>query len=150
MVYIENVNLPTGGEGLSNKFCATGNLLVNVGIWHGFLIALDMPVVSIAPATWQAAVGLHRWKSKLKDNPAGLTPLILARSAWPGAPLEYQADDGKAVGLLLADFARRDYLQGIDRRIIRAQAQEKARVKKKAKRDAAKKNASFAPTWDIG
>ena len=99
-------------------------------------IALDLPVVSIAPITWQAAVGLHRWKSKLKDNPIGPTPLILSRSQWPQAPLEHKADDGKAVGLLLANLAQRDARAGIDRRAIQTQAA----VKKKAKRAQAKQN----------
>ena len=149
-IYLENINLPTGGAGIDNRFCATGNLLINTGIWQGWLIALDLPVISIAPITWQAAVGLNRWKSKLKDNPSGLTPLILARSQWPQAPLEHKADDGKAVGLLLADLAQRDARAGIDRRVIQAQAQEKAKVKKKAKRAQAKQNRELGPTSDIG
>ena len=146
IVYLENINLPTGGAGIDNKYCATGNLLINTGIWQGWLIALDLPVVSIAPITWQAAVGLHRWKSKLIANPAGQTPLTLARSAWPGAPLEYQADDGKAVALLLADLAQRDARAGIDRR----QIQEKAAVKKKAKRSQAKQMRKLGQGQDIG
>ena len=146
IIYLENVNLPTGGAGIDNRFCATGNLLVNLGIWTGWLIALDLPVISIAPITWQAAVGLHRWKSKLVVNPAGLTPLTLARSQWPGAPLEHKADDGKAVGLLLAHLAQRDARAGIDRRVIQAQAA----TKKKAKRAQAKKNREIGPTSDIG
>ena len=145
-IYLENINLPTGGAGIDNKFCATGNLLINTGIWQGWLIALDLPVISIAPITWQAAVGLHRWKSKLVVNPAGLTPLTLARSQWPGAPLEHKADDGKAVGLLLAHLAQRDARAGIDRRVIQAQAA----TKKKAKRAQAKKNREIGPTSDIG
>ena len=150
IVYLENINLPTGGAGIDNKFCATGNLLINTGIWQGWLIALDLPVISIAPITWQAAVGLHRWKSKLIANPAGQTPLILARSSWPGAPLEHKADDGKAVGLILADLAQRDTRAGIDRRVIQAQAQEKAKVKKKAKRAAAKENRQLGQGKDMG
>ena len=146
IVYLENINLPTGGAGIDNKFCATGNLLINTGIWQGWLIALDLPVISIAPITWQAAVGLHRWKSKLIANPAGQTPLILARSSWPGAPLEYQADDGKAVGLLLAGLAQRDARAGIDRRQIQTQAA----VKKKAKRAQAKQNRELGQGRDIG
>lgn len=144
-IYLENINLPTGGAGIDNKYCAAGNLLINTGIWQGWLIALDLPVVSIAPITWQAAVGLHRWKSKLVVNAAGLTPLALARSQWPAAPLEFKADDGKAVGLLLADLARRDHLAGIDRR----QIQEKAAVKKKAKRAQDRLNLKLTPTSDI-
>ena len=150
IVYLENINLPTGGAGIDNKFCATGNLLINTGIWQGWLIALDLPVISIAPITWQAAVGLHRWKSKLIANPAGQTPLTLARSQWPGAPLECKADDGKAVGLLLANLAQRDARAGIDRRALQTQAQEKAKVKKKAKRAAAKENRQLGQGKDMG
>jgi len=47
--------------------------------------------------------------------------------------MEHEADSGKAVGLLLADLARRDSLAGIDRAAIQAQAQAKAKAKAKAK-----------------
>ena len=75
-----------------------------------------------------------------QKNPAAPGPLERARQLWPDAPLSKKADDGKAVGLILADFARRDHLQGIDRRIIRAVAQEKAKAKKKAKRAQTQQN----------
>jgi hypothetical protein len=52
-------------------------------------------------------VGLHQWKKKLAINPGQLTPLTLARQLWPDAALKYQADDGMAVGLILADLARK-------------------------------------------
>ena len=149
-VYIENVNLPQTGAGLENKFCGSGNLLVNVGIWQGFLIALDIPFDEIAPATWQAAFGLFQWKKKLEkaawqESAAVQSPLTLARKLWPGAPLEFQADDGKAVGLFLAGLARQDHHNGIDRGEVRARAQAKVKRKKKEKR--ALRKLADAPPW---
>ncbi len=147
MVYIENVNLPTTGAGLdgAGAWAGSGNLLINSGIWQGWLMALDLPFCQIAPATWLAAQGLHHWKKKLDHNPASPSPLILARSRWPGAPLEYQADDGKAVGLLLADLARMDAQGGIDRRAMQAKTQEK----KITKRRQARQNRKISQASDI-
>lgn len=133
-VYIENVNLPQTGAGLENKFCGSGNLLVNVGIWQGFLIALDIRYDEIAPQTWQAAVGLHRWKKAWQGNHNMPSPLSVARSRWPGAPLEFAIDDGKAVGLILASLALEDYQKGIDRGQLKILAQKKAKLKKQAKK----------------
>jgi hypothetical protein len=137
-VYIEDVNLPQTGVGLENKFCGSGNLLINVGIWHGWLMAVGLPFEPIAPITWQAAFGLHRWKKKLEQARFGGapvdSPLTLARRLWPTAPLEFALDDGKAVGLILADLARQDHLKGIDRGQLRTQARAKAKIRKKAKK----------------
>ena len=149
-VYIENVNLPTTGTGIDNQFSATGNLLINTGIWHGWLIALCLDYCEVAPATWQAAHGLFQWKRKLSEAraPGSLvphSPLSLARSQWPQAPLEFKADDGKAVGLLLADLARRDNRAGIDRAVM----QQQARTKTKAKHAQARKLAKITPTLDM-
>lgn len=149
MVYLEDVNMPQNpAAGIENRFSGASNLLVNLGIWQGWLIALDLPYVLIPPATWQTAVGLFRWKSIQKKNPSAPGPIDRARQFWPAAPLQFQADDGKAVGLLLADFARRDYLQKIDRGAIREQSQTKAKLKKQAIRKA--KKAQKDLTSDIG
>ena len=148
-VYIENVNLPQTGAGLENKFCGSGNLLVNVGIWQGFLIALGIGFDEIAPQTWQSVCGLFRWKKRLEQSqfggPAVDSPLTLARRLWPAAPLEYQADDGKAVGLHLAALALQDHHNGIDRGQVRARAQAKVKRKKKEKR--ALRKLADAPPW---
>jgi hypothetical protein len=68
---------------------------------------------------------LHR---PAASNPAGSSPPVpsrrassrtharrdsMVRSLWPAAPLAYQADDGKVVGLLLAEVTRRDHQFGI-------------------------------------
>ena len=53
-------------------------------------------------------------------------------------------DDGKAVGLILADLARRDHLAGIDRGAIRDQAQTKAKAKKAQARKAQKDKKALA------
>jgi len=84
------------------------------GIWQGFLIALELPVTLIPPQTWQAAHALYHWQARLKEDPSIFTPLTYARRLWPDAPLEFQADDGQAVGLLLAALAVSDDLRGID------------------------------------
>jgi hypothetical protein len=48
-VYLENVNLPqVGAGGLENRFSAGANLLVNSGIWQGWLLTLELPWVLIA------------------------------------------------------------------------------------------------------
>ena len=136
-VYLEEVNLPQTGAGLNFQHTPQA-LLVNQGIWLGWLIALSLPVALIPPQTWQAATGLHRWKSNLIKNPTGPTPLNLARRSWPTAPLEFQADDGRAVGLLLADLARRDHWLGIDRRELQKAAHDKKITKRRAEKQAQK------------
>lgn len=142
-VYLEDVNLPQKGA-LGNQHSSGSNLLINSGIWQGWLIALNIPYVLVHPLTWQALSGLTRWQAKLKKNPNALTPLIRAREFWPAAPLQFLADDGKAVGLLLADMARRDNLQGIDRQAIRDTNHEKAQLKRKNLRQAKKAQNSLA------
>lgn len=132
MAYLENINLPqVGAAGIENKFSAGGNLLVNSGIWQGWLMALEIPAILIPPATWQAAHKLYHWQAKRKDDPGAMTPIKKARSNWPAAPLEFNADDGKAVGLLLAALALKDKIDGIDRGAIQDRAREKAKLKRK-------------------
>ena len=112
IIYIEDVRIfprETKGFITSNQ-----GLLINSGIWQGFMISAKIPYAPIPMATWQSASGLHHWQAKQKINPALPSPLSLARQLWPAAPLPCLADDGKAVGLLLAALAHRDSLAGID------------------------------------
>ena len=146
MVYLENVNLPQAGQ-LENRFSAGANLLVNLGIWQGFLIALEVPYTMIHPSTWQAAQGLHRWQARQKIDPAHPCPLSLARSRWPGAPLEFQADDGKAVGLLLASYALQDHQKGIDRAGLQLQVRDKRIEKRRRAREIAKNSLGKDIPW---
>jgi hypothetical protein len=93
-------------------------------------MALELPFVLILPQTWRAAHGLYRWQKKKDNDRAQQSPLSLARHKWPGAPLEFKADDGKATGLLLADVARIDHEKGIDRTALQQVRKEKAKKKK--------------------
>jgi|SRR5208337_4429429 len=113
-------------------------LLVNSGIWQGWALVLDLPLVVVHPAIWQKAHGLTKWQSNLKAGGWGPSPLSRAREYWPSAGLDFQADDGRAVGLLLADLSRRDYLAGIDRGGAQAQKEEKRKLAKKRKRQITK------------
>lgn len=102
------------------------NLLPNAGIWQGFMISLGIEFGVILPHTWQGIMGLTNWRkrqhrtSRLLEGVAEgvrqavleMTPLGLAKRLWPQAPLKTDADDGMAVGLLLAECARRKTLYG--------------------------------------
>lgn len=137
-IYLELVQtFPQLDTGFQNQ---NQGLLVNMGIWQGFCIAAGLAWEPISPLSWQAAHGLTSWQKK------GLPgPLALARQLWPAAPLEFQADDGKAVGLLLAALARLDHLQGKDRRALRLVREEKEKVKKRRRREAKKAGLDPAP-----
>ena len=50
------------------------------------------------------------------------------------APLEFKVDDGKAVGLLLAELARRDSLSGFDRAAVQGEKREKEKMRRKRER----------------
>ncbi len=89
------------------------SLLVNQGIWQGWLIALALPYRLIDPATWQSQAGLFHWRKKLAANPRSHSPLTMARQVWPQAPYTSQPDDGIAVALILADLARRHHAMGL-------------------------------------
>jgi hypothetical protein len=149
IVYIEMINAHPG-EGLGHVV-NNMSLVDNLGTWKGFLFAAGIPFTLIHPATWQAAAGLRSWQAKQKLNPALPSPLSLARSLWPAAPLPCLADDGKAVALILADLARRDHLAGFDRGAAQAQAQAQAKIKKAQLRKARKlASAQNRPAHDIG
>jgi hypothetical protein len=122
--------------------------LINFGMWQGMIIAAGLAFDVISPLTWQAAYGLTSWAKKQADGISCHSPLTLARHLWPAAPLDFQADDGKAVGLILADLARRDHFAGIDRGAIREQAQTKTKAKKAQVRKALKAQKALAS--DIG
>lgn len=142
-IYLEDVRIfPRESKGF---ITSNQGLLVSSGIWQGFMISLSIPYQLIPMATWQSAAGLHHWQARLKVNPAQHTPLTLARHHWPQAPLSAQADDGPAVGLLLADLPRRDHIAGIDRGALQA----RARAKVKAKKAQARKLAKLTPTSNI-
>ena len=141
-IYLELINAHPG-EGIGDVVNNMA-LVQNWGIWQGFCIAAGLPFVLVHPATWQAAYGLRSWQARQKISPAAPSPLSLARQLWPGAPLPCLADDGKAVGLLLADLARRDSLAGIDRAALQAKALAKAKVKKALERKARKAQNALA------
>jgi len=136
VVYLEDVNLPSKpGAGLQDKWTGSGNLLVNLGIWQGWLIGLGIKFNLIAPASWQAHHDLFRYQKKiLAGDLAQQTPLMRAQEIWPAAPLEFKADDGKAVGLLLAAMALDDHRKGIDRGALRQAADQKAKHKRRVKK----------------
>ena len=126
-IYIELVQtFPQKESGFQNR---NQGLLVNFGIWQGWCLALGLPWVQVSPLTWQAAYGLSHWQAR-----KGESPLELARRLFPGAPLEFKADDGRAVGLLLAELARRDRLSGLDRAAVQVVNQEKRKEKARSKR----------------
>lgn len=145
-IYLELINAHPG-EGIGHLVNNMA-LVQNWGIWQGFCIAAGLPFVLVHPHTWQAAYGLRSWQAKQKISPAAPSPLSLARRLWPAAPLPCQADDGKAVALILADLARRDSLAGFDRGALQAQAQAKAKARKALERKARK--AQKALPSDIG
>lgn len=122
LVYLEIISSFTQ-EITTGQIVRNQSALVNFGLWQGFVLAAGFhfgPAGGahlISPRAWQAhpEYNLTGWQKRLVDNPMGPSPLMLARKLWPGAPLEFQADDGKAVGLLLANLARLDHAKGIDR-----------------------------------
>ena len=117
-VYLELVQtFPQKGSGFQNR---NQGLLVNLGVWQGWCLALGVPYLLVSPLTWQAAYCLSHCHDIKAES-----PLEIARRLWPGAPLEFQADDGRAVGLLLAELARRDALAGLDRGAVQGQKKEK-------------------------
>lgn len=132
LVYLEKI-AAFPGEGLGHVV-STLPLSVNWGIWQGFLIAAGMTWVEISPPAWQAAWKLTKWAKLLRENKPTSTPLIRARERYPEASLDYQADDGKAVALLLAGMARWDYSRTFDRAAaLQAQAAKIKATKKQAR-----------------
>jgi hypothetical protein len=144
-VYLELIQVfPQKESGFIQQGQST---IANWGIWQGFMIAAGVPYDVVSPLTWQAAYGLTSWAKKQADGISCHSPLTLARHLWPTAPLPCLADDGKAVGLILADLARRDHFAGIDRGALRNQAQAKAKAKKAQARKLAKNSLAFDIGW---
>ncbi len=110
------------------------SLLVNAGIWQGWLISLGLPFVLVDPATWQSAQGLFRWLQQFKKDPSSPTILTQAASRWPGAPFNTRPDDGVAAALLIAQLALQDHVRGIDRESLQLAVSEKKKVKKRKER----------------
>jgi hypothetical protein len=119
-VYREKVNIYRGMP--IDIILNTQPLMVNDGKWEVMLKLLDLVSYRLLPGQWQRKVGLYRWRSAqarlhLNGKDVALCPLNMARLIFPDAPLRAQADDGMAVGLLIAEAARQDYLNGIDPKI---------------------------------
>ena len=126
-VYIELVQtFPQKASGFKNQ---NQGLLVNLGIWQGWCMGLGLPFVLVSPLTWQAAFGLSHWQARKSES-----PLDFARRLFPGAPLEFKVDDGKAVGLLSAELARRDFLAGLDWGAVQVLKKEKEKLRRKRAR----------------
>jgi hypothetical protein len=138
VVYLEDVRIFPGEGGA--RATQTQSLLVNQGIWQGFLLALGLTYLIIHPHTWQAVHGLRNWQKLQEKNPAHPSPLTKARAIWPNAPLEFGADDGKAAALFLAHLALEDTCRGFDRAASQAVSAEKNQKRKKAIRLAKKQS----------
>ncbi len=140
-VYLEMVRVfPKEEKGFITQ---NQSLLVNSGIWQGWLITLGLSYLQIDPNTWQAAQKLLSWRKRHEKDPRQHTPLTLARVRWPAAPLEFKADGGKAVALLLADLALKDHREGVDRSVIQQAAAEKKKKKQQSQRAARKAGKAF-------
>jgi hypothetical protein len=125
-VYLERIQAHPG-EGLGHVV-NNMTLVENYGLWQGFIIAAGLVPVLVHPTTWQVAHDLRNWQSKQKFNPRVLGPLDVARQKWPTAPLEFMADDGKAVALFLAALAHQDEARGLNRHILNQSREAKAKV----------------------
>jgi hypothetical protein len=131
LIYLEDVNLPRKPGKIEEKYSASGGLAVNFGIWQGFLIALNIPYVLVHPSSWQAVYGIYHWKKLQAKGQPAKSPLDLARDYFLDASLEFQADSGIAVGLLLAKLAAHDATRGLDRGALREVRQESPRRRKR-------------------
>jgi hypothetical protein len=156
-VYLERIQAHPG-EGIGHVINNMA-LVENFGIWQGFILAAGLVPVLVHPITWMHAHGLASWAKKTDDairagRPLPPSPLSVARSRWPGAPLPCAVDDGKAVALLLADLARQDQARGLDRialnvnREIKAKAQRATARKKRRELQAQAPAPQVAPALD--
>lgn len=119
--YLERVNLFR--ELSVDQILRMAPMVGNSAKWEMMCVILGLPVTKIMPRIWQSRIGLAGYKktrqlfTNVKGKQLLLTPYNLAKHLWPDAPLKTQADDGMAVGLLLAEVARQDAAraaQGID------------------------------------
>lgn len=88
------------------------HLFINYGEWRGILGAYGLNYETVEPWVWQSHFGLtfpagfrrtNRGQLKIIKSDMILT---LARTLFPGAGLNKRKDDGKAAGLLIAEFGR--------------------------------------------
>ena len=79
-------------------------LWVNFGMWQGILGERGVPFQLVQPRRWRSFYNLSGIKS------AGLVKY--ARTMFPDAGLRHANQDGFAVALILADFARCQWVQG--------------------------------------
>jgi|WetSurMetagenome_2_1015567.scaffolds.fasta_scaffold336752_1 hypothetical protein len=142
-VYLERIQAHPG-EGVGHVV-NNMSLVENYGIWQGFILAAALVPVLVHPITWQNAHGLARWQSIQKITPTAPGPLQVARLRWPGAPLEFQADDGKAVALLLAALSVKDRQAGIDRSALNASREIKAKAQRATARKKRREIKAQAP-----
>lgn len=82
-------------EGATNSF----NFGMNFGYWQGLFDAYSLSWRLVAPPTWQK--GLIPKKRNEKDKPS----LEVARRLFPGAPLAFKKDHGRADAMLMAYWA---------------------------------------------
>lgn len=117
ITYLERVNLFRELE--IDQILRMAPMIGNSGKWEMMCVILGLTVHKIMPRTWQKKMNLAGYKktrqqfTNAKGKTLLLTPYNLAKHLWPDAPLKTQADDGMAVGLLLAETARQDALNAI-------------------------------------
>jgi hypothetical protein len=103
-----------GNDSKANVFNLQ-HLLVNYGEWRGLLLAKGIAWEQVEPISWQAHYGLimprglKSTRGKLKAIKNDMI-LAMARTLFPQAPLTRKKDDGRAVGLLLAEYGRQRLL----------------------------------------
>jgi hypothetical protein len=148
LIYLERIQAHPG-EGVGHVVNNMA-LVENYGIWQGFILAAGLLPVLVHPITWQNAHGLASWGKKRDEalkagRPLPPSPLEVARSRFPGAPLEFLADDGKAVALLLAALSVKDRQAGIDRSALNASREIKAKAQRATARKKRREIKAQAP-----
>ena len=111
------------------------SLYVNLGLWQGFLIAAGLNFTLIDPAAWQSATGLYQWRKRWTANPSSPTITSAAARLWPAIAYHKTPDDGLAAALHLANLARLDHRQGIDRAALSAAAKVKKKEQKRRRKE---------------
>ena len=85
------------GQGVSSSF--------KFGMAYGAAISLAQRL----NCPWHM-VDPRRWKKSLKLDSDKDKSLLMARELWPRAPLARKKDNGRAEGLLLAEYLRREQI----------------------------------------
>ena len=88
----------------SQKGSSNFNFGANYGFWRGVLLGLDVPFELVKPSEWMGSYNLRK-KINRKDKPS----LDVAREMYPGAPLKYKKNHGRADALLIATWLRKKY-----------------------------------------